>query len=114
MELYIKEKNEGDTIMRLPKTSRGMQNLQHLVGGISQILLVTLGVALGQKDLVMGTVISILAFLANRASSEISYQTSIRVMDEYTHNSEQKNTNFSIVTSNQQVQNNPSISKCPE
>ncbi len=92
--------------MRLPKTSRGMQNLQHLVGGISQILLVTLGVALGQKDLVMGTVLSILTFLANRASSEISYQTSIRVMDEYTYNREQ-NTNFSIVTSNQQVQNNP-------
>jgi hypothetical protein len=89
--------------MELPKTSRGMQNLQHLVGGVSQILLVALGVAFGQKDLVMGFLISVLAFLANRASSEISYQTSICVMNEYIHD-EPKNPNFSIVTSNQQVQ----------
>jgi hypothetical protein len=89
--------------MELPKTSRGMQNLQHLAGGVSQILLVLLGVAFGQKDLVMGFVISVLAFLANRASSEISYQTSICVMNEYIHN-EPKNPNFSNVTSNQHVQ----------
>jgi hypothetical protein len=80
-----------------------MQNMQHLVGGISQILLVALGVAFGQKNLVVGILLSVLAFLANRASSEISYQTSICVMEEYTHN-EPKNANFSIVTSNQQVQ----------
>lgn len=89
--------------MELPKTSRGMQNLQHLVGGISQILLVTLGVAFGQSNLVMGIALSILAFLANRASSEISYQTSICVMEEFVHN-QPKYTNFSIVTGNQQVQ----------
>ena len=76
--------------MRLPRSSRGMQNLQHLVGGVSQILLVTLGVAFGQKDLFMGIVLSIMAFFANRASSEISYQTSIRVMDEYKSKDEQK------------------------
>jgi hypothetical protein len=98
--------------MELPKTSRGMQNLQHLVGGVSQILLVALGVAFGQKNLVMGIVLSLLAFLANRASSEISYQTSICVMEEYIHN-EPKNTNFSIVTSNQQIQKR-SVPERPE
>ncbi len=92
--------------MRLPRSSRGMQNLQHLAGGISQILLVTLGVAFGQKDVFMGIVLSILAFLANRASSEISYQTSIRVMDEYTENREQKNADLKIVMGSQQIQKN--------
>ncbi len=87
-----------------------MQNLQHIVGGASQILLVLLGVAFGQKNLIIGTALSLLAFMANRASSEISYQTSLRVMEEYNQKDPQKITYPAGSPGRQKPQNAGNIS----
>jgi len=74
---------------RIFDNSRTLQNLQHLVGGVHNILLVLLGVYFGKDNISLGLIIAGFTFLVSRMSSEISYQTSIKVIEEYS-----KNTNY--------------------
>ncbi|NJD52432.1 MAG: hypothetical protein FIB07_06135 [Candidatus Methanoperedens sp.] len=69
--------------VKLPDNSRELQNIQHLVGGTHNILLVLVGVYFGKDDTTLGIVMAFLTFLVSRLSSEISYQTSIKVVEEY-------------------------------
>lgn len=70
---------------RIFDNSRTLQNLQHLVGGMHNILLVLVGVYFGKDNTSLGVIIAGLTFLVSRASSEISYQTSIKVIEEYSN-----------------------------
>lgn len=72
--------------VKLPDDSRKLQNMQHVVGGTYNIMLVLMGVLFGTGNQVMGIVMAVLTFMASRLSSEISYQTSIRVIQECTTN----------------------------
>lgn len=68
---------------KLPDDSRGLQNIQHIVGGTYNILLVLVGVSFGKDDTSLGIVMAVLTFIVARLSSEISFQTSIKVVKEY-------------------------------
>jgi hypothetical protein len=72
---------------RLFENSRTLQNLQHLVGGMHNILLVLVGVYFGKDNITLGLVIAVFTFLVSRLSSEISYQTSIKVVEEFSNHS---------------------------
>ena len=73
---------------KLPDNSRELQNIQHIVGGTHNILLVLVGVYFGKDNTTLGILIAFLTFFVSRLSSEISYQTSIKVVKEYSHNRE--------------------------
>jgi len=75
---------------RLFENSRTLQNLQHLVGGLHNILLVLVGVYFGKDNTSLGLVIAGFTFLVSRMSSEISYQTSIKVIEEYSNHTNYK------------------------
>ena len=75
-------------ITKLPDNSRELQNLQHIVGGTYNILLVLVGVFFGKDNIALGIVLSCLTFLVSRFSSEISYQTSIKVVKENSYHKE--------------------------
>ena len=75
---------------RLFDNSRTLQNLQHLVGGVHNILLVLLGVYFGKDNISLGLIIAGFTFLASRMSSEISYQTSIKVVEEHSNHTNNK------------------------
>ncbi len=66
-------------------SSRKLQNAQHLTGGIYNIFLMLIGLFFGKGDVTMGIVMTILTIIVSRISSEISYQTSIRVIKEYSN-----------------------------
>ncbi len=70
---------------RIFDNSRTLQNLQHLIGGLNSILLVLVGVYFGKDNTSLGLVIAGFTFLVSRMSSEISYQTQIRVIAEYSN-----------------------------
>ncbi|PWB49304.1 MAG: hypothetical protein C3F06_14220 [Candidatus Methanoperedenaceae archaeon] len=72
--------------VKLPDDSRGLQNIQHIVGGTHNILLVLVGVYFGKDNTSLGILMAGLTFLVSRLSSEISYQTSIKVVKEYSNN----------------------------
>lgn len=65
--------------------SRKLQNAQHLTGGIYNVLLMMIGLFFGKGDTTMGIVMTVLTIIVSRISSEISYQTSIRVIKEYSN-----------------------------
>ncbi len=73
---------------KLPDDSRGLQNIQHIIGGTYNILLVLVGVSFGKDDTSLGIVMAILTFIVARLSSEISFQTSIKVVREYSNSRE--------------------------
>ncbi|MBU3966945.1 MAG: hypothetical protein KKG76_06195 [Euryarchaeota archaeon] len=75
---------------RIFENSRTLQNLQHLVGGLHNILLVLVGVYFGKDNTSLGLVAAGLAFLVSRMSSEISFQTSIKVVQEYSNHTNYK------------------------
>jgi len=75
---------------RIFDNSRTLQNLQHLVGGVHNILLVLLGVYFGKDNISLGLIIAGFTFLASRMSSEISYQTSIKVVEEHSNHTNNK------------------------
>jgi len=75
-------------ITKLPDNSRELQNLQHIVGGTYNILLVLVGVFFGKDNIALGILLSCLTFLVSRFSSEISYQTSIKVVKENSYHKE--------------------------
>lgn len=64
------------------QTSRDYQNLQHFCGGLHNIFLVSTGAFFGRGDWEIGVVLSILTFIVNRLSSEITYQTQSRLFKE--------------------------------
>lgn len=70
--------------LNLPESSRTMQNVQHIVGGIYQIMLITVGVLFGKGDWTSGVILGFFTFLLSRLSSEITYQVQIRVIRENT------------------------------
>ena len=69
--------------VKLPDNSRELQNIQHIVGGTHNILLVLVGVYFGKGDTSLGIMMAVLTFLVSRLSSEISYQIGIKVVKEY-------------------------------
>ena len=69
--------------VKLPDNSRELQNIQHVVGGTHNILLVLVGVYFGKDNTTLGIIIAVLTFLVSRLSSEISYQIGIKVVKEY-------------------------------
>jgi len=73
---------------KLPDNSRELQNLQHIVGGTYNILLVLVGVFFGKDNIALGIALSFLTFVVSRFSSEISYQTSIKVVKENSNHKE--------------------------
>ena len=75
---------------RLFDNSRTLQNLQHLVGGLHNILLVLVGVYFGKDNTSLGLIIAFFTFLVSRMSSEISYRTSIKVVEEYSNHANYK------------------------
>jgi len=75
-------------MIKLPESSRGMQNIQHFVSGIMQILnYSTAGLAgvtmVGQSPWWLFITVAGITFILNRISSEISYQTSSRLFMEH-------------------------------
>jgi len=74
--------------VKLPDNSRQLQNIQHIVGGAHNILLVLIGVSFGKDNTSLGIIIAALTFLVSRLSSEISYQTSIKVIKEFSNHKE--------------------------
>lgn len=82
----ISRKNMTPKNVRLPDNSRELQNIQHIVGGTHNILLVLVGVYFGKDNTSLGFLIAGLTFLVSRLSSEISYQTSIKVVKEFSDN----------------------------
>ena len=76
--------------INMPKTSRGWQFLQHFVGGLYTILLLITGVYIGKEELWIGGILAALTFVVNRASSEISYQTQLRLFAENKVRNEQE------------------------
>lgn len=67
----------------LPKTSRGWQFTQHLVGGSYQILLMVTGVSFGQKDWDTAIILGIITFILNRISSQITYEIQMHLIQEH-------------------------------
>lgn len=68
--------------------SRKLQNIQHAIGGMYSILLMLTGTFSGMA--VSGTVawyvptiIAIVTFILSRISSEISFQTNIKLFEEH-------------------------------
>lgn len=59
----------------LPTTSRGWQNIQHVIGGLYNILLMLTGVSFGKGDWATSFILGCLTFTVNRTSSEITYRT---------------------------------------
>lgn len=76
--------------INMPKSSRGWQFLQHFVGGLYNILLLITGVYIGKNDFMIGTGLAILTFVVNRMSSEITYQTQLRLFAENKEKNEQE------------------------
>ena len=70
---------------KLPDDSRGLQNIQHIVGGTYNILLVLVGVSFGKDNTSLGIVMAVLTFIVSRLSSEISFQTSMKVVREFSN-----------------------------
>ena len=73
--------------MRLPKTSRGVQNIQHGIGGILQVLnYTTAGVAallaVGKIEWYIFGIVVVVSFILNRLSSEVTYQIQKRLFAE--------------------------------
>ncbi len=71
-----------------PSTSRGSQNLQHIVGSLLQVMnYSTAGLAAlfatGDIPWWIFLLIASFAFLLNRISSELSFQTSQRLFKEH-------------------------------
>lgn len=76
-----------ENFIKLPKSSRGCQNLQHFISGTMQVLnYSTAGMAglfaIGKISWYVIVPIGLTAFCLNRLSSEISYQTSKRLFEE--------------------------------
>ncbi len=73
--------------MKLPESSRDVQNLQHVVGSLLQVLnYTTAGTAalFATGNIPWWGFLSIasVAFILNRISSELSFQTSRRLFEE--------------------------------
>ncbi len=66
-----------------PKTAREWQWSQHLIGGLYNIFLMITGVFFGRGDWIIGMVLAIVTFGINRISSEISFQTSMKLFEEH-------------------------------
>jgi hypothetical protein len=67
----------------LPTTSRGWQNIQHFVGGISPQLPVIAAFFVGTKQYWFATLVLVLGFLVQRTSSEVSYHVQKHLNIEY-------------------------------
>jgi len=85
----------------LPATARGTQNLQHIVGSALQVInYSTAGTAAlfatGNISMLTFGTIATIAFILNRASSELSFQTSQRLFREYA--SKENNNNERLYT----------------
>ena len=70
----------------LPKTSRGWQNYQHLVGGLAPQLPVIAAFFVGTGNYWTAGSIVVLGFITQRASSEIAYQVQFNLIKEHTEN----------------------------
>lgn len=61
--------------IRLPTTSREWQNVQHVIGGLYNILLMLTGVSFGKGEWYLSFILGCLTFIINRTSSEITFRT---------------------------------------
>jgi len=62
--------------------SRSLQNYQHIVGAIHQLLLLTTGIYIGKDNIQIAIVLGILFLIFSRLSSEIWYQTLQKIQSE--------------------------------
>lgn len=74
----------------LPRTSREWQYYQHVVGGSYNLLLMMTGVSFGQGEWWKAIILAILTFIANRSSSEITYQIQKKLFEENRGNAGKK------------------------
>jgi len=65
-----------------PKSSRDWQWLQHAVGGSYNLLLMFTGVSFGNENWSLAGILALLTFIANRASSEITYRIQKKLFEE--------------------------------
>lgn len=63
-------------------SSRQLQNLQHCIGGLRDILLVSIGVFFGMSEWTLGLIVAIIIFVTARLSSEIFYRILKKVEEE--------------------------------
>lgn len=63
-------------------SSRQLQNLQHCIGGLRDILLVSIGVFFGMSEWTLGLIVAIIIFITARLSSEIFYRILKKVEEE--------------------------------
>jgi len=68
--------------MKLPQNSRNWQNVQHVVGGLYNILLMLTGVSFGRGDWTTSFILGCLTFIINRSSSEITYRIQKKLFEE--------------------------------
>lgn len=69
--------------LKLPESARDYQNIQHLIGGLYNILLMITGALFGRGDWVVGIILGVITFIINRLSSEIAYQIQLRLIKEH-------------------------------
>ena len=63
--------------------SRKLQNIQHLVGGFYQILLVIMGVYVGKGNTSMSIIFGVLSFTTSRGAMELQYQVQKALLEEH-------------------------------
>jgi hypothetical protein len=64
------------------KSSRALQNLQHVVGGLNSLLLLVSGIYIGKDEWWHAGVLVFSYFVLNRLSSELFYRILVRVNGE--------------------------------
>jgi len=65
------------------KSARELQDVQHMVGSFYNISLLLVGVTAGQKSYWISIFFGFITLFISRLSSEIAFQTQIRVVTQY-------------------------------
>ena len=63
-------------------SSRQLQNLQHCIGGLRDVLLVSIGVFFGMSEWTLGIIVVIITFITARLSGEIFYRILKKIEEE--------------------------------
>ena len=63
-------------------SSRRLQNLQHCIGGLRDVLLVSIGVFFGMSEWTLGIIVVIITFITARLSGEIFYRILKKIEEE--------------------------------
>lgn len=65
--------------------SRNLQNVNHIIGGLRDVLLILVGVLFAQSEWIYGVITAVIIFLTTRVSSEIFYRI-LKQVEKESHN----------------------------